>query len=66
MAVYAATASARLHNLGVRAPGATIALADPTWSLKPQPVFQTNAARVVVVALHLGDEFEEIADAALG
>ncbi|MGW3366900.1 hypothetical protein ACWDOR_28595 [Streptosporangium canum] len=26
MAIYAATASARLHNLGVRAPGATIAL----------------------------------------
>ncbi|GAA0961535.1 hypothetical protein [Actinocorallia libanotica] len=27
LAIYAATASARLHNLGVRAPGATIALA---------------------------------------
>ncbi|MDQ1738462.1 MAG: hypothetical protein QOE53_114 [Pseudonocardiales bacterium] len=27
MVIYAATASARLHNLGVRAPGATIALA---------------------------------------
>ncbi|SNT27061.1 hypothetical protein SAMN05216276_103178 [Streptosporangium subroseum] len=27
MAIYAATASARLHNLGIRAPGATIALA---------------------------------------
>jgi hypothetical protein len=27
LAIYAATASARLHNLGIRAPGATIALA---------------------------------------
>jgi hypothetical protein len=27
LALYAATASARLHNLGIRAPGATIALA---------------------------------------
>ncbi|MFF5211210.1 hypothetical protein [Streptosporangium sp. NPDC000396] len=27
MSIYAATASARLHNLGIRAPGATIALA---------------------------------------
>jgi Ca-activated chloride channel family protein len=30
---------------------ATFALADPTWDLKPQPVFQTNAARVVVLDL---------------
>ena len=30
---------------------ATLALADPTWERKPQPVFQTNAARVVVLDL---------------
>ncbi len=30
---------------------ATLALADPTWQRKPQPVFQTNAARVVVLDL---------------
>ena len=30
---------------------ATLALANPTWDLKPQPVFQTNAARVVVLDL---------------
>jgi Ca-activated chloride channel homolog len=30
---------------------ATLALADPTWERKPQPVFRTNAARVVVLDL---------------
>ncbi|MDQ6629931.1 MAG: VWA domain-containing protein [Pseudomonadota bacterium] len=30
---------------------ATLALADPTWQRKPQPVFQTHAARVVVLDL---------------
>ena len=30
---------------------ATLALADPSWDLRPQPVFQTNAARVVVLDL---------------
>ncbi|MDQ2734721.1 MAG: VWA domain-containing protein [Pseudomonadota bacterium] len=30
---------------------ATLALADPTWERKPQPVFQTSAARVVVLDL---------------
>ncbi|MEO8922707.1 MAG: VWA domain-containing protein, partial [Caldimonas sp.] len=30
---------------------ATLALADPAWERKPQPVFQTNAARVVVLDL---------------
>ena len=30
---------------------ATLALADPAWERKPQPVFQTSAARVVVLDL---------------
>jgi Ca-activated chloride channel family protein len=30
---------------------ATVALADPTWERRPQPVFQTQAARVVVLDL---------------
>lgn len=32
LAIYACTASARLHRLGVRAPGATIALGGGLWS----------------------------------
>ncbi|MEO5794032.1 MAG: VWA domain-containing protein [Rhodoferax sp.] len=30
---------------------ATLALADPTWERRPQPVFQTQAARVIVLDL---------------
>ncbi len=30
---------------------ATLALADPTWERRPQPVFQTSTARVVVLDL---------------
>jgi Ca-activated chloride channel family protein len=30
---------------------AIVALADPTWQRKPQPVFQTGAARVIVLDL---------------
>lgn len=31
---------------------ATLALADPTWARRPQPLFQTDAARVVVLDLN--------------
>lgn len=56
LAIYAATVSARLHNLGVRAPGATIALAGgllaagflmlsgmATWALSQAEVVAESA-----------------------
>jgi hypothetical protein len=62
LAIYAATSSARLRNLGIRAPGATIALAGgtlaaamlsvsalTTWALSQTTVVSTPA---VVSALH--------------
>lgn len=48
------TTTSRRGVLGLVALGwlvATLALADPTWERKPQPVFQTGAARVVVLDL---------------
>lgn len=40
-----------LAPLGIGWLIATIALADPVWQRKPQPVFQTDAARVIVLDL---------------
>ena len=46
--------AARRASIGLVAAGwaiAVLALAGPTWQRKPQPVFQTSAARVVVLDL---------------
>lgn len=44
---------------------ATLALANPVWEKKPQPVFQTNTARVIVFDLSRSMEIADLAPSRL-